>query len=391
MAKLYFSTWFISHPLCFPEMSCINADGTISEERLQYFCDIAKINGATGMRVLPFLQVDKKMKPDMGDGLYLYQPWYYDIESGLFDLDKVNGLFYRNLSTAARLINGNGLELMYSMYDMCHMGTSRIKSPFLHNRNGVTLFGRSKYHNYYEDKVISTFKDGNNVVSFCLFNEPRGDVSKILNITKPLCDKLLNNGYRHNQVVSGMEWMRNYPAGFFCSGDYVLWRKKMNFFDENSGGISGITGGYAEVHGSLSGVLKNSDMMDAQRHRRKFFLSSDGGGKNISYNEIVRMFSDFLSHRGVMNNDWCYEYVYYGYGTILVGAAAIHDALANDSVAVMNGSMDGYTSIGNIYNLPEDPGNENLDDTNPKPEIDIDYKSFFTEIVNIVDRYRMKL
>ena len=344
--KIFHSVWMISHP-CFRDISCINPEtGKLNVERVKYFARIAANNcGATGMRILPALLIDPILYPGQKFAGYNYLPW--ELVNGKFDLARLNNIYFDNLAKLLEILASFNLTLAFSMYDRCHWDSPRRipHSPWILNVNGInSMYFGGEYNEKYEDAVMSILRSKDVMIE--LVNEPDNENNVLIPFSQRLYQKLLKNGIKRNQVISGIR--------FFLDGNlnpnYPTWRKKVDFMDSH-----GLDAGFAVVH-RFPKFSTQQHLVDAQKHTRRLFISTDG--QIISHEELRKILLDYFKNRESRRNraiNWCFEGLYQGNETDRLVTRGITLAI-KEYFGYFPGREPGEIDIedpGNIGNVPE--------------------------------------
>lgn len=330
------SVWMISHPV-FEDVSCINPEtGELNEPRAEYFAQIAENCGATGMRFLPGLLIDYKVFPEAKLKGYNYLPWEWTAEG--FDLSKQNPIYFENLKKLAAILKKHDLMLVFSLYDRCHWDNGRSKisgvsgemgliphSPWFFNINNIkSMYKRTRFHDAYENSVLEVLKASGCKFMIEFVNEPRVDAKTYISFTLPIIEKCRNAGIKQNQLIGGLEWFVNGERNI----QYDTWRMKTDFTDSFEGGKVNENVGYAVVHNFTESNRTSTHLIDALKHSRRFFMSTDGLviTKEALETNLTAYFALFRNSDKRVKY-WCFEWLYQGNDTEMYGTIGICKAI----------------------------------------------------------------
>ncbi len=189
----------MSDPGSWKEFSCIMSNGELNKLKWQDYMRTFKTYGATSTRECPFLlHADQ---PTINPG---YMP--FEIRDGLYDLDKFNPVYFKNLGEMARIANGEGIVFYFSLFGPhCNFPTS----PWCLNHQGITgtydeSLNAYNYRLIWANKVIETLKGYE--VGCQLFHDPT-DI-RYANIAPGIIDLLLKCGIPKERIILGVSYSR---------------------------------------------------------------------------------------------------------------------------------------------------------------------------------------
>ena len=277
----------IISPSCFRDISCIFPDGTINEERVKFFAKKFHSFGADHMRIFPWLGIGTKSFPNEEKKNLNYFPWEYEAQSGKFNLENQNDLWFENFTKICEIMNRNGITVILSILDRCHMVSKRVPwTPFQMNNNKIegiySLAARVVIEKYLK-RILGIVKSKKYRVKYELINEPNVENEKLIPVTKLLLKILRENNIEDKKILSGKQRFRAID-GKISDNNYGEWRRKTGKFNDNIRE----NGGYCVIHG-FPDWLWEKGIVGMVRHTRRGFFSSDGSrttkawwGENLS-------------------------------------------------------------------------------------------------------------
>ena len=274
----------MAEPAAWPEFTCIKQDGTLDEERYDYFMKTFALYGANATREFPF-HVPEDHQPQ-GQTNYLPYVFY----NGKYDLDQYNETYFRNLKKMATIANSRGHVFFFSVLDRCHQ-LNMNWSPWNLNHQGVRGFQLSQVEKWTR-KILDTLQG--NVFGIEDINENRS--AELIPILVRIIKIAKEYGLPNTRIIHGtqyiMKWTGNeqVPHPIFQKFSSALNKTGIRAFD------------YFERNAHEVNEKFLEDFAHIQRHKSNWFISDDGVHPKCSHQWWLENLTRFFSHKPARKN-----------------------------------------------------------------------------------------